>query len=176
VHSPSPPKEKSPRQHTSAWRMKNRWDKSAFEEILVPDLFFRGSLGQVTRGYTGLSQYMDFIRAAFRDFTNSIKEIISEGDKAFAQLMYTGTHEGEIPEWHPRTERFPTPGRRCSTLMVTRSARSGCLAMLMDCYANWNGRTASNHKGNGRRRGQTPVSQSPRTTSVNQIRFDCNIH
>ena len=76
--------------------MWNRWDKSAFEEILVPDLFFRGSLGQVTRGYTGLSQYMDFIRAAFQDFTNSIKEIISEGDKAFARLMYTGTHEGEI--------------------------------------------------------------------------------
>ena len=77
-------------------RMWNRWDKSTFEEILTPDIAFRGSLGQVKRGYDGLSEYMDFIHAAFPDFTNRIEDMISEGDKAFARLTYTGTHEGEI--------------------------------------------------------------------------------
>ena len=81
-----------------AWyyRMWNRWDKSAFEEILMPDIAFRGSLGQVKQGYRGLSEYMDLIRAAFPNFTNHIEEVISEGNKAFARLTYTGTHEGEI--------------------------------------------------------------------------------
>jgi steroid delta-isomerase-like uncharacterized protein len=78
------------------YRMWNRWDKSAFEEILTPDIAFRGSLGQVKRGYDGLSEYMDFIRTAFPDFTNRIEEVISEGEKAFARLTYTGTHEGEL--------------------------------------------------------------------------------
>lgn len=78
------------------YRMWNQWDKSVFEEILVPHVAFRGSLGQVKHGYNGLSEYMDIIRATFPDFTNSIEEIISEQDKAFARLTYTGTHEGEI--------------------------------------------------------------------------------
>jgi predicted ester cyclase len=39
---------------------------------------------------------MDFVRAAFPDFTNSIEDIISERDKAFTRLTYTGTHKGEI--------------------------------------------------------------------------------
>ncbi len=77
-------------------RMWNQWDKTAFEEILTPDIAFRGSLGQVKRGYGGISEYMDLIRAAFPDFTNHIQEIISERDKAFARLSYAGTHEGEI--------------------------------------------------------------------------------
>jgi steroid delta-isomerase-like uncharacterized protein len=78
------------------YRMWNQWDKSAFEEILTSDITFRGSLGQVKRGYEGLAEYMDFIHTAFPDFTNRIEEMISEGDKAFARLTYTGTHEGEI--------------------------------------------------------------------------------
>ncbi|MBI2889407.1 MAG: ester cyclase [Nitrospirae bacterium] len=78
------------------YRMWNRWDKSAFEEILTPDIAFRGSLGQVKRGYEGLSEYMDFIRTAFPDFTNRIEDIISEGEKAFARLTYIGTHAGEL--------------------------------------------------------------------------------
>lgn len=77
-------------------RMWNRWDKSVLQEIICPDIAFRGSLGQVKRGYDGLSEYMDFVRAAFPDFTNHIEEIISEDDKAFVRLTYTGTYEGQI--------------------------------------------------------------------------------
>ena len=87
-------------------RMWNRWDKSAFEEILTPDIAFRGSLGQVKHGYDGISEYMDFVRAAFPDFTNQIEEVISEGDKAFVRLSYTGTHEGEIFGVAPTQKRF----------------------------------------------------------------------
>jgi len=91
-------------------RMWNRWDKTAFEEILTPEIAFRGSLGQVKQGYGGIAEYMDFIRAAFPDFTNNIQEIISEGDKAFARLSYTGTHEGEIFGIAPTGKRIAYSG------------------------------------------------------------------
>jgi steroid delta-isomerase-like uncharacterized protein len=76
--------------------MWNQWDRSAFAEILTPDIAFRGSLGQVRRGWDELAEYMDFVRAAFPDFTNRIEEVISEGDRAFARLTYSGTHAREI--------------------------------------------------------------------------------
>lgn len=38
-------------------RMWNRWGKTAFEEILSPDIAFRGPLGQVKQGYGGISEY-----------------------------------------------------------------------------------------------------------------------
>jgi SnoaL-like polyketide cyclase len=89
---------------------------------------------------------MDFVRAAFPDFTNSIEDIISERDKAFTRLTYTGTHKGEIFGVAPTHRKISHAGASVFYLMVTRSARSGCLAMFMGCSANWNGRTASNHK------------------------------
>ena len=39
---------------------------------------------------------MDFIQRAFPDFHNHIEDIISEGDRSFARLTYTGTHQGEV--------------------------------------------------------------------------------
>ncbi len=78
------------------YQMWNQWDKTLFEEILAQDITFRGSLGEVNRGYNGISGYMDLVRGAFPNFTNSIEETISEWAKAFARLIYTDTHEGKI--------------------------------------------------------------------------------
>ena len=36
------------------------------------------------------------VRAAFPDFTNTIEELIAEGDKVAACMTYRGTHMGEI--------------------------------------------------------------------------------
>jgi steroid delta-isomerase-like uncharacterized protein len=77
-------------------RMWNTWDKTAIAEICTPDVTFRGSLGTTVRGHAGVAAYMDQIRAAFPDFTNTVEEVISEGDKAFARLAYVGTHKGAI--------------------------------------------------------------------------------
>ena len=76
--------------------MWNRFDKTIFSEILTEDIRFRGSLGQYKNGYAEFGEYVAFIQRAFPDFSNEIEEIISEGDKAFARLMYRGTHRGEL--------------------------------------------------------------------------------
>jgi predicted ester cyclase len=76
--------------------MWNRFDKSIFPDILTEDLRFRGSLGQSKSGHAEFGEYVDFIQRAFPDFSNEIEEIISEGDKSFAKLAYSGTHRGEV--------------------------------------------------------------------------------
>ena len=76
--------------------MWNRFDKSVFGEILAEDIKFRGSLGQDAVGYEEFAAYMDVIRRAFPDFTNTIEEIVSEGDRSVARLTYCGTHQGEV--------------------------------------------------------------------------------
>jgi steroid delta-isomerase-like uncharacterized protein len=76
--------------------MWNRFDKTIFPDILTEDLRFRGSLGQSKSGYAEFGEYVDFIQRAFPDFSIEIEEVISEGDKAFAKLAYTGTHRGEL--------------------------------------------------------------------------------
>ena len=76
--------------------MWNRFDKSIFPDILTEDLRFRGSLGQSKSGHAEFGEYVDFIQRAFPDFSNEIEEIISEDDKAFAKLAYSGTHRGDV--------------------------------------------------------------------------------
>lgn len=76
--------------------MWNEWKTDIFPEILVPEITFRGSLGQEKKGYIGLKEYMDYIKSAFPDFHNEIELIISEEKKSFAKLKYSGTHRGEI--------------------------------------------------------------------------------
>ena len=72
----------------------NPFDKRQAAALLTDDVRFRGSLGQEKRGCAGFIEYMDFIAAAFPDFTNHVEEIIAEGDRAFARLTYRGTHRG----------------------------------------------------------------------------------
>jgi steroid delta-isomerase-like uncharacterized protein len=76
--------------------MWNRFDKTILPDILIEDIRFRGSLGQHKNGYAEFGEYVDFIQRAFPDFSNEIEEIISEDDKAFAKLIYRGTHRGEV--------------------------------------------------------------------------------
>jgi len=81
--------------------MWDEWNFDIFSEILVPEITFRGSLGQEKTGYQGLEAYMNYVRSAFPDFHNSIELIITENDKSFAQLKYSGTHKGKIFDIKP---------------------------------------------------------------------------
>jgi predicted ester cyclase len=92
--------------------MWNRFDKSIISEILTEDLRFRGSLGQSKNGYSEFGEYVDFVQRAFPDFSNEIEEIISEGDKAFAKLLYRGII-GARSSVSPDQETRPICGRGC---------------------------------------------------------------
>ena len=90
--------------------MWNNWNKAVMPEIMHEDIRFRGSLGKAHSGYSGLSDYIDFIRDAFPDFTNEIELIISEGEQSFAKLTYSGTHRGEVFGTKPTNKRISYTG------------------------------------------------------------------
>ncbi|MFQ5521973.1 MAG: ester cyclase [Acidimicrobiia bacterium] len=96
--------------------MWNRFDKTVFSEFLHPDIRFRGSLGQVKVGFDQLGDYVDFIQSFSSDFHNEVTETISEGDKTFALLSYTGTHEGEVFGLAPTGRRFEYAGAAVFTI------------------------------------------------------------
>jgi steroid delta-isomerase-like uncharacterized protein len=74
----------------------NSWSTTALEELISPNIVFRGSIGTSLNGIEEFKQYVNKIRTAFPDFRNHIEEIIGENDKVVARLTYTGTHRGEL--------------------------------------------------------------------------------
>lgn len=92
------------RYYAEVW---NAWSEPALEELLSPDIVFRGSIGTRVEGIARFRQYRERIRAAFPDFHNHIEELVGEGDKVAAHLTYTGTHRGEL-------FGFPGTGRKIS--------------------------------------------------------------
>ena len=111
--------------------MWNQFDKSVFSELLTEDLEFRGSLGQHKRGYSEFGEYIDFIQRAFPDFHNHIEEIISEGNRSFARLTYTGTHQGELFDVAPTGRRIEYAG---AAVFSFRSGRVASVWVLGDIY------------------------------------------
>ncbi len=74
----------------------NGWRFDLAEELIDPEISFRGSPGRIVAGRAGLVGYVKHVQSAFPDFHNSIEEMIAEGDRVVARLLYTGTHQGEI--------------------------------------------------------------------------------
>jgi steroid delta-isomerase-like uncharacterized protein len=89
----------------------NRWDLALADEIVAPDLRFRGSLGTTLEGREAFKRYVERVRAAFPDWHNEIDELIPADDKVVARITCGGTHEGELFDVAPT-------GRRVSYVAV----------------------------------------------------------
>jgi steroid delta-isomerase-like uncharacterized protein len=74
----------------------NRWDLAVADEILAPDVRFRGSLGTSLAGIDAFKGYVERTRAAFPDWHNRIDELIAGRDTVVARLTWSGTHRGEL--------------------------------------------------------------------------------
>jgi steroid delta-isomerase-like uncharacterized protein len=83
----------------------NAWSTEALEDLISPNITFRGSIGTAVNGMEEFKQYVNRIRTAFPDFHNHIEELVGEGNKVVARLTYTGTHRGELLG-------FPSTGRK----------------------------------------------------------------
>ena len=90
--------------------MWNGWDFSVADEIIHPDIEFRGSIGLTVKGRDGFKGYMNTIRAAFPDFHNTIEELVAEGDSVVAVLTYSGTHRGTLFGVAPTGKRIQYVG------------------------------------------------------------------
>jgi steroid delta-isomerase-like uncharacterized protein len=74
----------------------NKWDDSAVDDVLAPEVTFRGSLGERTVGRDAWRSYRDQIRRGAPDFHNEVLELIADDRRAAARLKYTGTHAGPL--------------------------------------------------------------------------------
>lgn len=74
----------------------NEWNLKVADEIIAPNIRFRGSLSIEVGGIEGFKSYVRTVQAAFPDFLNTIDDLIGEGHKIVARLIYSGTHKGEL--------------------------------------------------------------------------------
>ena len=104
----------------------NKHDKSQIPELLHEDFSFRGSLGQERHGHAGFAAYVDFVHTALSDYRCEIQEMIAEGNKAFARLLFSGMHRAEFFGYQPTGKRvewvgaavFTFAGEKISALWV----------------------------------------------------------
>jgi steroid delta-isomerase-like uncharacterized protein len=88
----------------------NQHNTAKIPEFLQADFAFRGSLGQERHGHGGFAAYVDFVHAALGDYRCEIQEVISEGNKAFARMLFSGRHCGEFFGYTPTGKRVEWAG------------------------------------------------------------------
>lgn len=74
----------------------NEWNFSVANEILAPDVRFRGTLGTSGIGIDHFKAYFEQARTAFPDLRAHIDEIIIAGDVIVVRLTWSATHSGKL--------------------------------------------------------------------------------
>jgi predicted ester cyclase len=88
----------------------NAHNKTAIPSLLHEHFVFRGSLGHQTQGYDGFADYVDMLHGALGDYRCIVEELVSEGDKVFAKLSFTGIHQGDFLGYAPTQQRVSWSG------------------------------------------------------------------
>jgi len=92
------------------YTMWNEADFSKADDLLDPDVRFRGSLGITANGLEGFKDYADMLIKAFAAPYHAVEIMVIENDKAAAYVTYTGKHIGEIFGYQPTGKRISYSG------------------------------------------------------------------
>jgi predicted ester cyclase len=89
-------------------RLWNTGDLSAISNLYAPD--FIGHFPKESRlgdlkGQSGVRDAIECVRRAFPDWTETVQDIIIEGDKAVTRYVSTGVHKGPFFDLAPTGER-----------------------------------------------------------------------
>jgi predicted ester cyclase len=83
----------------------NAGELQVADEILAKDFSFRGSLGPEMRGRQAFCDYVRMVRTALANYRCDILDCVTEGERAFARMRFSGTHVGPFrgyaPTWKP---------------------------------------------------------------------------
>ena len=82
-------------------RIWNMGDLAVVPELLTQDFSFRGSLGVDLRARDELSRYVASIRLALAEYRCTILACVTEGNQAFAQILFSGQHVGDFLGYQP---------------------------------------------------------------------------
>jgi len=97
-------------------RVWNRVDKAAIPELFHPDFTFRGSLGPTTTGHAAFTAYVDMVTGALEGYRCTIRDLVSEGNRAFARMHFEGIHRGPFMGFAPTGKRVEWAGAALFTL------------------------------------------------------------
>jgi predicted ester cyclase len=73
-------------------RIWNAGDLFAVSELLSEDFSFRGSLGAELQGREAFKEYVRSVRGALANYNCEILACVSEGERAFAKMRFSGLH------------------------------------------------------------------------------------
>jgi len=82
-------------------RIWNDGDLAVASELLAERFSFRGSLGSEVRGRDAFTEYVGSVRGALADFHCEILDCVTEGDKAFAKMRFSGVHVAPFRGYKP---------------------------------------------------------------------------
>ena len=85
-------------------------DTAAIPTVLHESVTFRGSLGQEKRGHDGFAEYVDMVHHALAEYRCHIEELVGEGDKVFAKMIFTGIHRNSFMGYEGTGERVTWQG------------------------------------------------------------------
>jgi steroid delta-isomerase-like uncharacterized protein len=75
-------------------RIWNAGDLDGIPDLLAQDFRFRGSLGSEVHGREAFAGYVKSVRDALDKYNCEILDCVSEGDRAFAKMRFSGLHVG----------------------------------------------------------------------------------
>ncbi len=103
-------------------RVWNRIDKAAIPELFHPDFTFRGSLGPTTVGHAAFAAYVDMVTGALADYRCTIRDLVVEGDRAFARMHFEGIHRASFMGFPPTGKPVEWAGAALFTLKTGKIA------------------------------------------------------
>lgn len=74
----------------------NQGNLDAIPDICHREFAFRGSLGDTKHGHEGFADYVRYVRGALDDYRCHIEDVVAEGNRVFARMLFSGIHQGEF--------------------------------------------------------------------------------
>lgn len=93
--------------YNELWNDKNL---AVADELLAPDVSFRGSLGSVRSGRGELCDYVREVTTALANYRCRIDSLVVEDRSAAARMTFSGDHVGELMGRSPTGKRVSWSG------------------------------------------------------------------
>src|SRR5262245_49160914 len=76
------------------FHVSNRGPEQRARTIRAADIVLRGSTGRTSSGVEGFLAYLRLIRSALSEYECLIEDLVTEGDRSFAKMLFRGVHTG----------------------------------------------------------------------------------
>jgi steroid delta-isomerase-like uncharacterized protein len=86
-------------------RIWNKGDLAAVSELVTEEFCFRGSLGPEMCGRGAFVEYARSVRSALAEYHCEILDCLTEENKAFAKMRFSGVHVAPFRGYQPTQKR-----------------------------------------------------------------------